>query len=237
MKDDVVQFQHKHFIPLAFSLAFVLPALLAWVGWGDFLGGVLYGGFLVRLLIWHCVFSINSLAHKFGSQEYSRDISARGNWLLALITCGEGHHNFHHEFPNDYRNGIMWYDYDPTKWAILLACKLQWAKHPKTTSSDLIAHAKWQTLDSDSVKPALKCPKMTRKDFDLRCHKGEALIIIDGWVINIEPYIDHHPGGQNILREYIGNDATWAFSGGINHHSQAARLVAMNHRIAKLCDN
>jgi stearoyl-CoA desaturase (Delta-9 desaturase) len=34
------------------------------------------------------------------------------------VTVGEGYHNFHHEFPNDYRNGVEWYQYDPTKWFI-----------------------------------------------------------------------------------------------------------------------
>ena len=31
---------------------------------------------------------------------------------------GEGYHNFHHEFPQDYRNGTKIYHYDPTKWLI-----------------------------------------------------------------------------------------------------------------------
>lgn len=234
MADDVVRFQHKYFIPLAITLAFVLPTLLTWIGWGDFPGGFLYGGFVLRLLIWHSVFSINSLAHKFGSQEYSRDISARGNWFLALITCGEGHHNFHHEFPNDYRNGILWYDYDPTKWAILLANKFKWAGKLKASSPELISMAKRNAQGMIGDKPALKCPKMTMKDFTQRCEKGESLIIIDDWVINIRPYLDQHPGGQEILQEFIGRDATLAFSGGLNHHSQAARLIAMKHRIAKI---
>lgn len=38
------------------------------------------------------------------------------DWITALITLGEGYHNFHHEFPSDYRNAIQWYQYDPTKW-------------------------------------------------------------------------------------------------------------------------
>lgn len=38
--------------------------------------------------------------------------------LTAVLTLGEGYHNFHHEFPQDYRNGIRFYHYDPTKWVI-----------------------------------------------------------------------------------------------------------------------
>jgi len=33
---------------------------------------------------------------------------------------GEGYHNFHHQFPMDYRNAYLWYQYDPTKWFIAL---------------------------------------------------------------------------------------------------------------------
>ena len=38
--------------------------------------------------------------------------------ITALVTVGEGYHNFHHQFPMDYRNAIKWYQYDPTKWFI-----------------------------------------------------------------------------------------------------------------------
>lgn len=86
----VVTWQHKYFLPLAFSLAFVFPALLTNLLWKDPLGGLLYGGFVLRLLIWHAVFSINSLAHYLGDQEYSLENSSRGNTLLAFLTCGEG---------------------------------------------------------------------------------------------------------------------------------------------------
>lgn len=37
---------------------------------------------------------------------------------MAVLTFGEGYHNFHHEFQADYRNGIKWYHWDPTKWWI-----------------------------------------------------------------------------------------------------------------------
>ena len=88
--------------------------------WGDALGGFLYGGYVTRILIWHSTWSINSLAHMFGDQDFSTENTSRGNLFLALITHGEGHHNYHHEFPRDYRNGISSLDWDPTKWLINL---------------------------------------------------------------------------------------------------------------------
>jgi stearoyl-CoA desaturase (delta-9 desaturase) len=37
---------------------------------------------------------------------------------MAIFSYGEGYHNYHHYFPTDYRNGIRWYHFDPTKWLI-----------------------------------------------------------------------------------------------------------------------
>jgi stearoyl-CoA desaturase (delta-9 desaturase) len=34
--------------------------------------------------------------------------------LLALLTMGEGYHNYHHEFQHDYRNGVKPWQFDPT---------------------------------------------------------------------------------------------------------------------------
>ena len=62
-------------------------------------------------------------AHAFGRQPYSDEHSARDNGWLAVLTYGEGYHNFHHQFAHDYRNGIRWWQWDPSKWII---CSLSW---------------------------------------------------------------------------------------------------------------
>jgi stearoyl-CoA desaturase (delta-9 desaturase) len=67
----------------------------------------------------HGTFFINSHAHTYGRKPYNSKNSARDNWWLAFLTNGEGFHNFHHAFGNDYRNGLRWYHWDPTKWLIL----------------------------------------------------------------------------------------------------------------------
>ncbi|MBV9645257.1 MAG: hypothetical protein JO334_16985 [Verrucomicrobia bacterium] len=43
---------------------------------------------------------------------------------MAIVTLGEGYHNFHHEFQYDYRNGVKPWQFDPTKWAIWTLSKL-----------------------------------------------------------------------------------------------------------------
>jgi stearoyl-CoA desaturase (delta-9 desaturase) len=83
--------------------------------------------------------SINSLAHFWGSQNYSQEHSAVDNYLIALITCGEGYHNYHHSFAYDYRNGIRWYHFDPGKWLIWSLYKLGLAYDLKKVNNYRIA--------------------------------------------------------------------------------------------------
>lgn len=89
-----------------------------------------YFGLLLRLaMIHHCTWFINSLCHTIGSKTYARELSAVDNALMAFVTFGEAYHNYHHAFAADYRNGIRWYHFDPSKWVIWLASKLGMAKN------------------------------------------------------------------------------------------------------------
>jgi stearoyl-CoA desaturase (delta-9 desaturase) len=116
-KDPMLAFQHRHYVPLAVTINVGLP-LAAGIALHDVLGMLLLGG--VLRLVWshHVTFFINSLAHMWGKRPYSEANSARDNPVLAVITYGEGYHNFHHSFAHDYRNGVRWWQWDPTKWLI-----------------------------------------------------------------------------------------------------------------------
>jgi stearoyl-CoA desaturase (Delta-9 desaturase) len=116
-KDPMLAFQHRHYVPLALAANFGLP-LLAGVIFHDVWGMLILAG--VLRLVWshHVTFFINSLAHMWGSQPYTEDNTARDNGLIAVVTYGEGYHNFHHIFAHDYRNGVRWWQWDPTKWLI-----------------------------------------------------------------------------------------------------------------------
>ena len=70
------------------------------------------------MLQYHATFAINSLAHSLGEQPYDESTSARDHFLTALVTLGEGYHNFHHRFQYDYRNGVRAWQFDPAKWLI-----------------------------------------------------------------------------------------------------------------------
>ena len=113
----LVRFQHKHFAILGSICGFIIPMLIAGI-WHDMLGGFIIAGALRMTFVHHSTFCINSLAHILGDRTYNDKSTACDNWIVALITYGEGYHNFHHKFPVDYRNGIRYYHFDPTKWLI-----------------------------------------------------------------------------------------------------------------------
>ena len=116
-RDPMVMFQHRYYVPLAVGLNFGVPLGLGFA-FGDPIGTLLLAGVLRLVVNHHFTFFINSLAHMWGSQPYTDENSARDNGALALLTYGEGYHNFHHIFQNDYRNGVRWWQYDPSKWLI-----------------------------------------------------------------------------------------------------------------------
>ena len=68
--------------------------------------------------------TVNSVAHLWGSRPYSRSVGAREVYGFVLAGFGEGYHNYHHTFPRDYRNGPQWYNVDPSKWLIYTLSKL-----------------------------------------------------------------------------------------------------------------
>ena len=70
------------------------------------------------MIVHHATWCVNSVAHWFGKHTFDDTISPKDHFVTGLLTLGEGYHNFHHEFPSDFRNGVHWYDYDPTKWFI-----------------------------------------------------------------------------------------------------------------------
>ena len=115
--DPLVAFQHRHYLALAVGMNVGLPLLLGWA-FGNIVGMLLLAGVLRLVISHHLTFCINSLAHIVGTRPYSTANTARDNGVVALLTFGEGYHNFHHQFAHDYRNGVRWWQWDPSKWLI-----------------------------------------------------------------------------------------------------------------------
>ncbi len=86
--------------------------------WQAGVEGLVWGG-LVRIFAYqHATFSVNSICHMFGRQEYRSRDEARNNWLVAVLVFGEGWHNNHHAFPASARHGLSRFQIDPSWWVI-----------------------------------------------------------------------------------------------------------------------
>lgn len=240
--DPIVNFQHRYFVPLSLSFGLVLPALVGKLWFDDAWMGFLWGGIVARIAIWHCTFLINSLAHYIGDQFYSTDVSARGNFILAMLTNGEGFHNYHHAFPCDYRNGIAPLDWDPTKWIVYVL-------HRYTTLIPTIRKINARDIDRARARVALShspfssfagpveakrdLPKLTREDIE-RIYQDKAVVIIEGYLVEVGSYAEEHPGGEGLFRaHYGGGDATKGFQK-LNHHTAHARGLVEDMRIAEV---
>ena len=139
-KDKLLALQHKYYGFWVIATNVVILAMIGWIT-GDMLGTFLVAGLLRLVLTHHFTFFINSLCHMFGTRPYTDENTARDNGLLAIVTWGEGYHNYHHYFQYDYRNGVKWWQYDPTKWIIGLLAKVGLASNLKRVDDLTIKHA------------------------------------------------------------------------------------------------
>ncbi|GJQ09351.1 hypothetical protein GpartN1_g1142.t1 [Galdieria partita] len=243
--NKLLRFQHKYYLPIALTFGFIFPTAVAHFGWGDAWGALIYACFGRMFFVHQATFFINSMAHTFGSQTYSTEHSSYDSIVTALFSFGEGYHNYHHEFPHDYRNGVMWYHFDPTKWTLRFLSWFGLVKRLVRFSKNEVKKAKLQVEQQnlekqmkqlDWGKPIESLPEMTWKDIETQVEKGLYLVVIDGLVYNVTDFLPSHPGGRKILEFWNGRDASRAFNGEVYRHSKAARNLMAHIRYAKLVE-
>jgi stearoyl-CoA desaturase (Delta-9 desaturase) len=128
--NKLVAFQHKHYLSLVIGLNVIFCAFFAFL-FSDFWGAFFLITWGRMFALHHSTWFINSLAHTWGDKPFSQEQSAVNNYVISFLTFGEGYHNYHHTFANDYRNGIRWYHFDPTKWVIWTLSKIGLTSHLK----------------------------------------------------------------------------------------------------------
>jgi stearoyl-CoA desaturase (Delta-9 desaturase) len=139
-RDPYVRFQDRYYAWVGITSGIVVPTLLG-LAFGDPLGGFIVGAAVRLFVTYHTTFAINSFAHFFGRQPYSDRSSARDSFLVALLSMGEGYHNFHHTFPADYRNGVRLHQFDPTKWILSVLAVFGVARNLRRTPVSAIVKA------------------------------------------------------------------------------------------------
>ena len=221
-------------------MGLIFPTLVAGLCWNDWLGGFVYAGILRIFFVQQATFCVNSLAHWLGDQPFDDRNSPRNHFITALITLGEGYHNFHHEFPSDYRNAIEWHQYDPTKWSIWIWKQVGLAYDLKQFRSNEIEKGRLQQLQKkldqkrDKIDwgiPLEQLPVMEWDDYESEVYNGRGLIAIAGIVHDVTDFINDHPGGKAMIKSGLGRDATAMFNGGVYNHSNAAHNLLSTMRV------
>jgi stearoyl-CoA desaturase (delta-9 desaturase) len=114
----------RYDIAVPIALAVALYAVGAWLktrvpGLHTSGGQLLVWGFFISTVVcYHATYTINSLAHVFGRRRYATPDDSRNNFLLALLTLGEGWHNNHHHYPNAAQQGFYWWEIDITYYVL-----------------------------------------------------------------------------------------------------------------------
>ncbi|XP_077276078.1 acyl-CoA Delta-9 desaturase-like isoform X1 [Temnothorax americanus] len=138
-QDPIVVFQKKWYTYLVALCCFIIPTLVPWWAWNESLW-----------CSWHLVicrycinlngtWSVNSVAHMWGMKPYDKSLSSTDNTGVAILTFGEGWHNYHHAFPWDYKTGELGnYGLNITTAFIDFCAYLDLAYDLKTASADII---------------------------------------------------------------------------------------------------
>lgn len=243
--DPIVTWQHRNYVPLVLAMAYVFPTMICGVLADDVLGGFVLAGCIATALGQQGTFCINSFSHWMGEQPYASANSPRDHSLICLFSLGEGYHNFHHEFPNDYRNGVRYYDFDPTKWLIWTCSQIGLATNLRRFPQNEIEKGRLQR-EQEKINekatnlnwgvPLTELPVMTWEEFKQRARTGCNLIVINGVVHDVSAFMTEHPGGTAMITGAIGKDATEMFEGGVYGHSNAAFNLLDSMRTAMIGD-
>ena len=112
---------------IMWSAYLILGALVGWLTDGTAegilqmsLSWLVWGVFLRTVTVWHVTWSVNSLTHIWGYRNFTTRDQSRNNWLVALVSGGEGWHNNHHAEPRSAAHGQRWCEYDHPDVSILL---------------------------------------------------------------------------------------------------------------------
>jgi stearoyl-CoA desaturase (delta-9 desaturase) len=111
-------------------VSLLLPALAGglWdMSWHGAIEAFFWAGLVRVTLLHHVTWSINSICHTFGKEEFtSRDKSRNVSWL-AIASFGESWHNLHHVDPTCARHGALKGQIDQSARVIWAFEKLGWA--------------------------------------------------------------------------------------------------------------
>ncbi|WP_242884249.1 acyl-CoA desaturase [Actinomadura litoris] len=147
--------------PAVVLLSFALPALaggLATMSWAGMWSALFWGGLVRYAVVHHVTWSVNSVAHSFGGRAFdTRDRSTNVRWV-ALLTFGEGWHNWHHAEPTSARHGVLKGQFDASALLIRGFERLGWAHDVRWPDPARLARRLADHLATDHLATEREAP-------------------------------------------------------------------------------
>lgn len=133
--------------PILYGIALTAVGGIPWLVWGLFVS---------QVLLWHGTYTINSLSHVFGKPRFPTTDTSKNNWLLALVTLGEGWHNNHHYYQSSARNGFYWYELDIVYYGLWLMSKVGLIADLKPVPERVLAFGRLCDADLKAARALVK---------------------------------------------------------------------------------
>ncbi|MGW0483893.1 acyl-CoA desaturase [Nonomuraea sp. NPDC003214] len=141
VRDPDVMKLHRWFGALALTsilLPGVIGGLVTW-SWQGALTALFWGS-LVRIgLLHHVTWSINSICHVFGEEDFQVRDKSRNVWWLAIPSFGESWHNLHHSDPTCARHGALKGQIDLSAGVIRIFERLGWVHDVRWPTPERLA--------------------------------------------------------------------------------------------------
>ncbi|XP_076672879.1 acyl-CoA Delta-9 desaturase-like isoform X2 [Andrena cerasifolii] len=139
-KNPILAFQKRYYNVLMPLLCFVMPTVVPVLCWNETWSNAYFvPGILRYVLTLNVTWLVNSAAHLYGNKPYDKCINPSENVGVALVSYGEGWHNYHHVFPWDYKAAELGnYGFNVTTAFIDLFAKIGWAYDLKVVPKDIV---------------------------------------------------------------------------------------------------
>ena len=101
-----IMFLHKHYFLIQILWCLSLSVVN--------LKMVIYFYCLPSMLMTINLYGVVIFCHRLGYRNFPTPDNSKNNWIVAMLTFGEGWHNNHHQYPSRFSNLIRWYEIDIT---------------------------------------------------------------------------------------------------------------------------
>jgi stearoyl-CoA desaturase (delta-9 desaturase) len=115
LRNKTVMFLQDHyFLPIAIYCV-ILAIINPWL--------VIFAWSVPSLIALYLLLINNIVCHMYGYKNFDTSDQSHNNIAMSLLTFGEGWHNNHHANARDWKQGVKWWEIDPTSWIIKIIKK------------------------------------------------------------------------------------------------------------------